>query len=92
MNIYLLFIVSFAILTSLYFFYKFSKSVGIKEASLNALNDSLRQEEVKRNEYITKTKRIEKEFPKLKTTSTISASLASQLLSGKVIKFKNTKT
>jgi len=77
---------------SLYFFYKFAKSVGTKEATLNTLNDSLKREEVKRNDYIQKATRISEEIPPLKLTTSLSRDLASQLLSGKVNRNKNPKT
>lgn len=76
----------------LYFFYKFAKSVGTKEAALNSLNDSLKREEVKRNDYIQKANRISEEIPPLKLTTSLSRDLASQLLSGKVNRNKNPKT
>jgi hypothetical protein len=87
-------ILSFVILCliGLYFFYKFAKSVGAKEATLNTLNDSLKREEVKRNEYIKNATRISEEIPPLKLTTSLDRSLASQLLSGKVYRNKNPKT
>ena len=75
------------ILIIIYFYYK----LGILHNALKSINEALYKKEWDQAEYLSNLERIKNEINKINTSSVVDSSHASELLSGKIIRNKNTE-